>query len=179
MKAMWRDDISWLMPPVAAACKVPSKLIMSRVREFPLPEVRRGIIWHLRSVAEWSTPRIGQAMRRDHSTIIHALAKGEPTPQGPAGIARNAAADAWEAASIRAKFDADPGKGIVTSRAFLPDYHALKLHILDVQEQLVLHALEQTDGNKTQAAILIKMHRRQFQRIYNRWKGVQKSPVNE
>lgn len=52
-------------------------------------------------------------------------------------------------------------------------YQQLKRHVIDLQEGLILWALEQTNGNKDQAARLIGMHRSQFQRLYNRWKEAQ------
>lgn len=55
----------------------------------------------------------------------------------------------------------------------ITNWQQLKRHYIDLQEGLVLWALEQTGGNKDQAARLVGMHRRQFQRIYNRWKDAQ------
>lgn len=52
-------------------------------------------------------------------------------------------------------------------------YQQLKRHVIDLQEGLILWALEQTNGNKDQAARLIGMHRRQFQRLYKRWQEAQ------
>lgn len=54
-------------------------------------------------------------------------------------------------------------------------YQQLKRHVIDLQEGLILWALEQTDGNKDAAARLIGMHRRQFQRLYKRWQEAQPS----
>lgn len=55
----------------------------------------------------------------------------------------------------------------------ITNYQQLKRHVIDLQEGLILWALEQTDGNKDAAARLIGMHRRQFQRLYKRWQEAQ------
>lgn len=60
-------------------------------------------------------------------------------------------------------------------RPAITNYQQLKRHVIDLQEGLILWALEQTNGNKDQAARLIGMHRRQFQRLYKRWQEAQPS----
>jgi len=54
------------------------------------------------------------------------------------------------------------------------DYQTLKRRIIEMQEELVLWAYEQTGHNKDQAARMIGMHRRQFQRIFKRHKEAQR-----
>lgn len=95
MKAnRYRDDISWMVDAAAKACNVKPADIMSKLRQHPLPEIRRGIMCFLRDQS-WSTPRIGLAMHRDHGTVLHALKKGPPTPGEHAFIALKAAQTAW------------------------------------------------------------------------------------
>jgi ActR/RegA family two-component response regulator len=53
-------------------------------------------------------------------------------------------------------------------------WRELRLEYVAMQERLVLWAYEQTGGNKDRAARLIGMHRRQFQRIFNRHKEAQR-----
>lgn len=90
----YRDDISWMVDAAAEACNVKRADIMSMLRQRPLPEIRRGIIWFLRD-QQWSTPRIGLAMHRDHGTVIHALQKGPPEPGEHAFVALKAVQTAW------------------------------------------------------------------------------------
>ena len=50
----------------------------------------------------------------------------------------------------------------------ITDYIALKRRMIEMQEELVFRAINEADGNKTQAAKNIKMCRRQLQRIVER-----------
>lgn len=55
----------------------------------------------------------------------------------------------------------------------ITNWQQLKRHVLGLQESLILWALAERNGNKDAASRMIGMHRRQFQRIYKRWKDAQ------
>lgn len=56
----------------------------------------------------------------------------------------------------------------------ITDYRTLKRRVIEMQEDLVLWAYEQAGQNKDKAARSIGMSRRQFQRIFTRWKEAQR-----
>jgi len=47
--------------------------LLSENREGPVAMVRQATFWLLRNQTGWSYPRIGKAMDRDHTTVMHGV----------------------------------------------------------------------------------------------------------
>lgn len=62
----------------------------------------------------------------------------------------------------------------VMPKADVSDWPALRWHYLTMQETLVYDALAKTGGNKQHAADMLRMNRRQLQRICKRCEGAKR-----
>lgn len=62
----------------------------------------------------------------------------------------------------------------VMPRAEIDDWPALRRHYVALQEALVCDALAKAKGNKQHAADMLRMHRRQLQRICERCEKAKK-----
>lgn len=68
------DALRQAVERAAADHMVSRKRIMSRMRDIkPVSDARQDVYLALRELG-WSLPRIGKAMGRDHTTVIHGIA---------------------------------------------------------------------------------------------------------
>lgn len=63
MRVLWKHNIAWA-------------LVLSPRRQVSLAAARQECAWSIATAfPEWSYPRIGRMLRRDHSTIVHSVQK--------------------------------------------------------------------------------------------------------
>ena len=62
----------------------------------------------------------------------------------------------------------------VMPKSEINDWPALRRHYVALQESLVYDALAKSGGNKQRAADMLRMHRRQLQRICERCEGAKR-----
>lgn len=63
-----------LLSAVASATGIPASEILGRSHRWPVADARHVLAYALRERG-WSYPRIGAALGRDHTTIMHAVDK--------------------------------------------------------------------------------------------------------